>query len=159
MSDCADFGRYGFAEAPFGFGPFGGDSFPSPVNAAAEWILFLTDAALTAAGHPVGRKGLVPGMEAAWDNCCAGSDMATGGQVTVRLDSLAGLTLPGRPQSVAYQNSAGCVGIERLSAVFEISVIRCTPTLDDNGVPPESRRVSESAWNIMQDAQIVMQAP
>lgn len=81
-----------------------------------------------------------------WDNCCPD------GQLTVHLERLyvAG-NFPGA-------NGASIVCSAPLAAEFNVTLLRCHPTVDDNGNPPETPALDNAANQIHTDLYILVNA-
>lgn len=114
------------------------------VGPTMEALLACSEAALEDAGRPVSRSSLVPGRDVAWDNCCG--DGNTGGQLYVR--AVTGFPSGPFPQ---HNTSTKCDAPFR-AWQLAVGVIRCTPTIDDQGNPPSAAALTANTLGVMEDA-------
>lgn len=99
----------------------------------------------TAGGSPR-RVCVVPGA-IAWDECeCDGGQLAIAGTRTFMADSFPTQAI--KPQ---WNDLAGYIDNE-----FVIQIIRCAPTMADDGTPPTPATLDRSAQVVMADAYEVM---
>jgi hypothetical protein len=94
-----------------------------------------------------GRSCVVPGVEAAWDDCCDG-------QLAVIMPNVyASETFPGAPGG----GSSGC-GATYLVQNYAIELVRCTATVDEQGNPPTCDQLDVDAQRLSEDAHAVRRA-
>lgn len=104
----------------------------------SEIMAALMVCASEALDPPAGRVQVVPGLESAWDDCCAG-------QVSVSLVSL-------EPR---YER--GCGPVYTVGR-FGVEVVRCVATVDDGGRPPTVSQVMGDADRMVDDMEAVRKA-
>lgn len=80
--------------------------------------------------HEVGRAFVQVGTEVAWDNCCDG-------QLSLRVISA-------QPQYPNGTRTAKC-GPIYWRVVIGISVLRCASTVNDRGVAPSAKTITDEA--------------
>jgi hypothetical protein len=112
----------------------------SQVHAVAAEVLAAAEAELD---PPVGRACVVPGAQVAWDDCCDGQ-LAVAVTRTYLSDNFpieygAGGAVAG-PCAPAW-----------LVADLFVQVIRCTPTLDESGAPPDCQALDAAADQLAAD--------
>lgn len=78
-----------------------------------------------------GRSLIAPGVETVWDDCC-------NGQLSVRLTG----------SQLVYNKDRCAVAIDH---TFEVEIVRCVATLDDQGQAPEGYEITQDALNILRD--------
>lgn len=85
-----------------------------------------------------------PGIGIAWDDCCDG-------QLTFQLQSMTPRFRAGRsmmtPCAVAWWD-----------VVIEVTILRCTPTINDQGIAPRPRKISESGLRMYDDMNTILSA-
>ena len=87
------------------------------------------------------RKGVVLGQPV-WDSCCPD------GQLTIFLDRVyVHANFPAQEAGPIFCSSP-------LAGEFTVQLIRCVPTVKDDGTPPTMEELSESARKIYQDMYI-----
>jgi hypothetical protein len=102
----------------------------------------------TSAGVPAGmRVCIVPG-EVAWDDCCE-----EGGQLTVTVTRV----YPSRTFPNDDDFIAPC-GAPYMAVNLSITVMRCAPTQDENGVSPSCEALDEAAKTHHADMRAVWKA-
>lgn len=111
------------------------------IGPVMEDLLACAQAALSDVDREPGRSSLVPGGAVAWDNCCEG-----GGQLWVRLVEMYPTgPFPGRDTSTRCQPVMWGVRVA-------VGVLRCTPTVDDNGNAPTEAALTGDALGMTLDA-------
>lgn len=107
------------------------------------------------------RAFVAPGSTVAWD-CGMGCDDACQGQLTVNLAGLSESTsFPA--SSTSGSNGApklppGCVVPTWTVAEYVVTILRCVPTMDESGAPPEPADLRNAAVVAMADAEAVYDA-
>jgi len=133
---------------------------PLDVADLAEAVLGCACAALEATavtvpgqpGCPDCRACVVPGT-AAWDTCDSpATSTGAGGQLTVNVARLYASTRDAFPVEVrAVQGLRGCL-LPPLTAVeLVITLLRCAPTADEQGVPPDCAALAATAQTLHVD--------
>lgn len=137
---------------------------PTSIYNLAEVVLACLCAELNATAHVVdGQPGcperacVVPGV-AAWDDCdgsCQG--LGNCGQLTVNVARIYPTSnFPAADNTVL--GLRGCTPPTTTAAEFVITLLRCTPTLDDQGCPPSCEAMAASAKVLYTDMAIVSNA-
>lgn len=96
----------------------------------------------TDAGAPA-RRCVVPGSEVAWDECECGGQLTVHVLRTYPSDSFPLLKISG-------PFTGPCQAVYTV-AEYVVTVLRCTPTLHDNGDPPTCAELSAAAHTDQQD--------
>lgn len=78
-----------------------------------------------------GRSVIAPGVEAVWDDCC-------NGQLSLRLAG----------SQMVYNKDRCPLAIDH---TFEVEIVRCVATLDDQGKPPAEYEITHDALSILRD--------
>jgi hypothetical protein len=96
------------------------------------------------------RACVVPGAPA-WDDCGGACDgTGTCGQLTVNVArTYPSTNFPVMDQTV--QGLRGCTPPASTAAELVITLLRCTPTLDENGCPPTCEEMDASARELYTD--------
>lgn len=110
------------------------------ITPVLEGLRDLLTSALASEGRPVGRSLVAPGLEVAWDDCCDG-------QVAVRLISI----YPTGNPYPALDSIQNC-GVTMLGLEIGVSVMRCSPSLNDDGSAPSPGLLSANASDLTADA-------
>ena len=111
-------------------------------------------------GCPTCRRCVVPG-QVAWDSCgecCGGPADEVGGQLTVsvaRMWSSTHASFPAEDRTV--RDGRGCQ-FPVTAVELVVTLLRCVPGPDDDGVPPSCEELTEAARQLHADAVTVMQA-
>jgi hypothetical protein len=116
-----------------------------PVGLSAELQRWLA-CAVAALDPPVGRAFVAPGLEVAWDDCCAG-------QVWVRLLQLIPL-----PQFQKRKASGENCAVDVWEITAAIGVVRCVHSVDDDGQPPTPEELTADGIQGAEDMQALMGA-
>lgn len=93
----------------------------------------------------------VPGITAAWDNCCEGSDC--NGQAWVATPRIH----PSRTFPEQATNRFKC-GVSFLVITFQVGVIRCSQALTQEGHAPSDERLEQESTQALADQCAVMKA-
>ncbi|WP_284576854.1 hypothetical protein [Streptomyces sp. 2P-4] len=130
---------------------------PLAINDVAEAVLACVCTALDAAavdvegqpGCPDCRACLVPGQPA-WDSCedpC--SDDEAGGQLSVSVVRTYPTSLEEFPSPMGekrlVQGVRGCTPPSVIAVELLVTLLRCAPTMDENGCPPSCEELSRAA--------------
>lgn len=120
----------------------------------------LAEAALVVDGQPgcPGRACVVPGQPA-WDNCddpCSGDGAP--GQLTVSVARLYSSTLDFPTEDRTVFGMRGCTPPPLTAAELVITLLRCAPTYDEGGCPPNCEELSAAARILHVDAVTVQNA-
>jgi hypothetical protein len=115
-------------------------------------LLDCAENAMNGAGTPVGRAHLVAGLDAVWDDCCAADDAAggAGGTLWVRVIETYPTAGQGSPYPQRDVSTRSCHPFA-WAAQLAVGVVRCTPTVDDNGVAPSPDAITLSALEMTRD--------
>ena len=84
-----------------------------------------------------GRAVLVPGVEAAWDDCCAG-------QVAVRIVSLT-------PVYRGRRGASDLCDLVHWNVTLGVGIVRCIAVVDDHGRAPSAERITADAEQMVAD--------
>lgn len=114
----------------------------------AQILLDCVVETLAIGGLPVRRAGLVPGRDVAWDDCCG--DASGEGQAWVALGEIRPQPSPnaGATQSCSWEYAADLL----------IGVMRCVPSLGQNGEIPAAGDLDDAASKLFRDASLVRSA-
>lgn len=113
-------------------------------------LLDCAEQSMIEANTPVGRAHLVAGLDAVWDDCCESDEDTPGGTLWVRVIE----QYPTAGQSSPYpqrDTSPRSCHPFMYSVQLAVGVVRCTPTVDDNGVAPSPTAISLSALEMTRD--------
>lgn len=91
------------------------------------------------------RRAVVVGPPA-WDNCC------DDGQLTIHLERLY------VHENFPFPASGPVFCLAPLAADYVVTLLRCAPVIKDDGTPPTSQELSDSAKQILTDMYITEQA-
>ncbi len=121
-----------------------------PLTAIANALLECVAERLALCERAVCRSSLVPGGQAAGDNCCecVEDDVEGEGQLWVLIRSIT-------PEPVA-PGMSGC-GYS-FSAEFEVGILRCSEALTEGGDAPTAQTLNDEAAGMLLDAAIIRQA-
>lgn len=123
---------------------------PDPCDVLFPWAALMRDcvcASLEASvGGPVCQCMLTAGTSTAYDNCCQG-------QAWIRVVSV----YPSKSFPTPDGSRFRC-DHQMMAAELEIGVVRCAPTMDDDGNPPSVQAIEESFRVVHSDRVRVMRA-
>jgi hypothetical protein len=111
----------------------------------ASQVLAAARAELT---PPPGRACVVPGAAVAWDDCCAGQ-LAVAITRTYLSDNFPA-EYGGGPQG-----QTGPCDPPWLVAELLVQLVRCSPTLDEQGNPPDCVALDANAYQLLEDGWVV----
>lgn len=107
------------------------------------------------------RAFVAPGSLVAWD-CGLGCEDSCQGQLTVNLLDLSEATaFPASSSSGGRSTSKmppGCVTPTYAVATYLVTLLRCVPTMENTGLPPEPADLRNAAVVAMSDAEVVYDA-
>lgn len=113
-------------------------------------LLDCAENAMNARGTPVGRAHLVAGLDAVWDDCCEADEDTPGGTLWVRVIETYPTAGQGSPYPQRDTSTRSCHPFA-WAVQLAVGVVRCTPTVDDNGVAPSPTAISLSALEMTRD--------
>lgn len=117
----------------------------------AESLLACVEATLAKYDAPTCRSFIAPGTPPPWDVCC---DCGTGdGMAWVQIASVN----PTDDFPTAATGAMRCTPGEQ-SVSYNIVVLRCAATVDDQGRPPSSERLIADARKVQRDRAIISEA-
>lgn len=122
---------------------------PSPdvISPIMGTVLECVDAALTEQDRGVGRSGLVFGTDVVADECCEG-------YLYVRLVTM----YPSGDPFPTQDTRPGNCKPTLMASQLAVGVLRCIPTIEDGGDPPDAAELNEAALGIHADAAIILSA-
>lgn len=139
---------------------------PLAIHDLAETVLAcvcmaLDDVAAEVEGQPgcPCRACVVPGTPA-WDDCsdpCSGDD-GPGGQLTVNFARIYGTSRFPQEEIDNVQGTRGCQPPATMAAEMVVTLLRCVPTVNENGCPPTCEELSAAARVTHVDAATVYNA-
>lgn len=113
-------------------------------------LLDCSQNAMNDAGTPVGRAYVVAGREPVWDNCCPSEPGLPGGTLWVRVIDTYPTAGRGTPFPQRDTSPSSCHP-NAWTVQLAVGVVRCTPTQDEFGNPPDSLDVTMSALEMTRD--------
>lgn len=113
-------------------------------------LLDCANTALNGYDRPVARAFLNPGLDTPWDACADNCD----GQLWVRVIERfpSGTPFPSRDTSAKSCHPLAW------ATTLAVGVLRCTPTVNDDGSPPAADAMTASALEMTEDAAILEEA-
>lgn len=113
-------------------------------------LLDCAENSMNAASTPVGRAHLVAGLDAVWDDCCEADADTPGGTLYVRVVETYPTAGQGSPYPQRDTSTRSCHPFA-WAVQLAVGVVRCTPTVDDNGVAPSPDAITLSALEMTRD--------
>jgi len=118
-----------------------------------EGVLSAAASTLNDEGRPPGRIELTPGLQPAWDDCCAGQLYAR----VIEVFPTAGrdTPFPGRDTRQAGPADATC-RVHAYALHIGLGILRCAATVSDDGEAPSAAQVTNDAVLMYKDSRSLL---